>query len=558
MRAVEENHRPALLIAPDMTAAHRLETELRFFAQDQTEIFLLPDWETLPYDLFSPREEITAKRIETLRRLPESRNGICVVAADTLLQYVVPTEFICNSAFSLKAGETLDFDEFRRKLASSGYTHVSQVTTHGEYAVRGSVIDFYPPDNAANEGLPIRIDLFDEHIESLRLFDPGKQTSTRRIDAVLIQPAREFAFDEAAISEFRRRFRVAIDHTDTQLYHDVSEGIIPGGIEYYLPLFFDRMNTLLDYLPDDSVIFSFDGLSERVAEYWDLITQRYEQAQLDHNRPLLPPARLFLSEQELRQQLRRFAEVRLQSFEDMTGKARNGGTQLLPTLFVQTNVKQPLANFKNFLNGFDGRVLITARSPGYHEQLTEMLRKAGLHTHVVSGWNEFCTTTEPLCICLGNVHTGVRFERTSLALVSDSQILGRKNNPDHRSTRRTPDAGAIIHQLNDLTPDCPVVHEEHGVGRYRGLEHLDVGGNPFEFLVMEYLGGDKLYVPISSLHMVTRYTGGDSETAPWHKLGEDRWQKAKRKAAQKAFDVAAELLDTQARREAAPRYRLQN
>ena len=335
VRAIEADRRPALLIAPDIAAAHRLKTELRFFAQDQTEILLLPDRETLPYDLFSPREKITAKRIEILNRLPQLHDGICVVAADTLLQYTAPPEFIRNAGFSLSTGKTLNLEDFRRRLSDSGYIQVPQVTIHGEYAIRGSVVDFYPPDTASttggNNGLPVRIDLFDEHIESLRLFDPELQTSVKHVDSVLIQPAREFAFDETAIREFRRRFRVEMPDTDVRLYHDVSNGIIPGGIEYYLPLFFDEMATLFDYLPDNSVIFSLSGVEERIAEHRDLIAQRYEQAQLDRDRPLLAPQRLFLSEQALRLGLRRFGKVQVESFEDITGKARDGGTQLLPT-----------------------------------------------------------------------------------------------------------------------------------------------------------------------------------------------------------------------------------
>ncbi len=551
VRTVAENDVPALLIAPDMTAAHRLETELHFFSQGRVEVFLLPDWETLPYDLFSPREEITAKRIAALHHLPTLRRGVCVVAADTLLQYVVPPEFIRGAAFALKVGDALDFDGFRRKLADNCYTAVSQVTVHGEYAVRGSVIDFYPPHDPAGDDLPVRVDLCGDRIESLRLFNPDDQTSVRQAASVLIRPAREFAFDAAAVSEFRRRFRATIEEPDARLYRDVSNGIVPGGIEYYLPLFFERMATLFDHLPEHAVIFRSDGLSAHIGKHWQLITQRYEQAQLDRERPLLPPARLFLSERALHGRMRHFRNVEMQSFEDASGKARNGRTRLLPTLFVQEHVKRPLANFTHFLGNFDGRVLIAARSLGYREQLEEMLRKAGVRTHCVGGWREFCADTAPLCICVGDVHTGVEFERRRLALVSDSQILGRKSDPARRTPRRTPDADAIIHSLGDLTDGCPVVHEEHGVGRYRGLEHLDVGGCPFEFLAIAYAGGDKLYVPISSLHLVTRYTGGDADTAPLHGLSDERWQKAKRKAAQKAFDVAAELLDTQARRAAA-------
>ena len=544
IRAVSGHDAPALLIAPDMSTALRREDELRFFAAGQVETFLLPDWETLPYDPFSPREELTAKRIDALCRLPDLRRGVCVAAVDTLLQYVVPPGFLRNSSLSLKVGDRLDYDDFRRWLADHCYTAVSQVSARGECAVRGSVIDFYPPTGK----LPVRVNLLDDRIESLRLFDPDRQTSVEPVGAVTIRPAREFMLDEAGISGFRQRFRAEIEAPEAKLYHEISNGIIPGGIEYYLPLFFDSMATLFDYLPENTVIFLGDDAAEHAEEHWKLIRQRYEQARLDRERPLLPPERLFLSAQELERRIRRFARVEMRSFEYPEGRARDGGTRLLPTLFVQEHAKRPLANLQRFLDEFDGRVLVVARSPGYREQLAALLRKAGVRARVVGSWREFLAGTDAVCLCVGEIATGVEFERLGVALVADGQILGRKGEPTRRTTRRTPDADAIIRGLGDLTPGCPVVHEQHGVGRYLGLEHLEVGGSPFEFLVMEYADGDKLYVPISSLNLLTRYTGGDSETAPLHRLGDERWQKAKRKAARKALDVAAELLDTQARR----------
>ena len=546
VRSVAAAGVPALVVAPDMTAAHRLKTELRFFSQDPDNVFLLPDWETLPYDVFSPREEITAKRVDTLHRLPETSNGTCVVAADTLLQYVVPAEFIRTAVFSLKTGDVLDFDDFRRKLADNCYAPASQVTAPGEYAVRGSIIDFHPPGNK----LPVRVDLFDDRIESLRLFSPEDQTSVKRVDSVLVQPAREFNSGESSLNKFRRNFRAAIEDTDTRLYHDVSNGVIPGGIEYYLPLFFDEMSTLFDYLPDNTVVFLPEGTFETIKEHWRLITQRHEQARLARERPPLPPERLFMSERTLRRCLKDFASVEICSFKDARGKARDGATRLLPALSIQEHTKQPLAGLKRFLENFDGRVLIAAKSLGYREQLTQTLHKAGIHVHPVEGWQAFCESRESPCICVGDVQTGAEFEHRRLALVSDGQILGRQGAPARRASKRTPDADAIIRNLDDLTAGCPIVHEEHGVGRYRGLECLDVGGERFEFLVIEYAGGAKLYVPVSSLHLVTRYTGGETDVAPLHELGGDHWRKAKKKAAQKAFDVAAELLDVQARRKA--------
>ena len=544
VRFVEDNKLPVLLIAPDMTRANQFEAELHFFSQGKSEIFLLPNWETLPYDELSPRGEIIAKRLDRFRHLSKFSNGICVVAIDTLLQYVVPPKFINEATFSLTVGDTLNFEDFCRKLADNCYTSVSQVTSHGEYAVRGSVIDFYSPAN----NLPVRVDLFDDKIESLRLFSPEDQVSVEKLNSVLLQPARELILNQTTIKTFRHRFRATMENNDTRLYHDISAGIIPSGVEYYLPLFFDKMATFFDYLPDNTCIFLPKGLAEYTDKYWKLIRQRYKQAQLNPERPLLPPEYLFLNEEILNKQIAHFKSVEIQSFESSSKKDGDGGTRLLPTLFVQSQVKQPLANLEKFLEEFNGRVLITAKSRGYHEQLLDMLRKIDKHAHIVENWSEFCKSDKSLCICIGDIHTGVEFEHKRLAIASDNQILGRQSNLIRHKSKRTPDANAIIHKLDDLTIGCPVVHEEHGVGRYCGLEYLDIGGNQFEFLTLEYADKNKLYVPISSLHLVTRYTGGGPETAPLHSLGGEQWKKAKRKAAQKAFDVAAELLDTHARR----------
>ena len=545
VRAAVDSRSPVLVVAPDMRAARQFEIELRFFARGEIDIFLLPDWEILPYDLLSPGEEVIARRIDALRRLPAMRSGICVTVVDVLLQYLAPTDFICNTGFSLAVGDQLDLEKFRRELADNCYLPVTQVTEHGEYAVRGCVVDVFPP---ASE-LPVRIDLLDDQIESLRMFSPENQASIKKVGSVTFQPAREFLLNEATVKAFRRRFRESIDDTDSRLYHDISNGIIPGGIEYYLPLFFADMATLFDYVPPNVTIFTPAGLPEHIGKHWRLIRERYEQARMDEKRPLLNPKRLFLDGKMVADRMRKFGRVTLQSFESDSSDAYNGETCLLPPVSMKKGSSHPLENLERFLEGFSGRVLITALSRGYLEQIRDMLRKNGFNAQVVGGWSEFRGSDKPLCICIGDIHTGVEFTRERLAIVSDNQILGKQERRSERRTGRTPDATAIIHNLGDLAPGCPVVHEEHGVGRYRSLKHLGIGGNDFEFLVLEYADGDKLYVPVSSLHLVTRYTGGNAETAPLHKLGDGQWKKTRKKAAQKAFDVAAELLDAQARRQ---------
>lgn len=544
IHALGDSKLPALVVAPDMGAAYRFETEMRFFAQGRVEVFLLPDWETLPYDLLSPREEVIAKRVKILRRLPGMRNAVCVTTVDTLLQYIVPVEFTENNVFSLKVGDTLNREKFRRKLNENCYLQVPQVTEHGEYAVRGCVVDVYPPASK----LPVRVDLSDDRIESLRLFSPTDQLSIQKLNSADLQPAREFLLNEATVRKFRQRFRELFDTTDTRLYHDISNGVVPGGVEYYLPLFFDRMATLFDYVPDDAVVFVPSGFPDYVRKYWQLVGERYEQAQLDRERPLLAPEHLFLDEDTVSRHMQQFRNVTLQSFQNDSSDAYNGGTHVLPPVSIHEDNRYSFTNFRHFLEDFGGRVLITARSRGYREQIRDIMRKNKLDIRVVDGWVEFCKSDIPLCICIGDIRSGSQFTRRGIAVISDGQILGKQSRTTRRRAHRPLDAAAIIRNLDDLALHSPVVHEEHGVGRYCGLRQLDVGGTSFECLVLEYAEGDKLYVPISSLHLVTRYIGGSPESAPLHKLGDKRWKKSKTKAAQKAFDVAAELLDTQARR----------
>ncbi len=544
-RFVADERSPALIIAPDMRTARQLETELRFFARDGVEVLLLPGWETLPYDLLSPGEEVIARRMDTLRRLPTLRDGICITAVDVLLQYVAPTDFIHNAIFSLAVGDRLDLESFRRELTDNCYLPVGQVTVHGEYAVRGCVIDVFPP---ASE-LPVRIDLFDDRIESLRLFSPETQVSVKKVESMVLQPAREFLLNETTIKNFRQRFRESIGDTDSRLYRDISNGIIPGGIEYYLPLFFTSMATFFDYVPKNAIVFTPPGLPEHIEKHWRLIEERHEQVRAHGDRALLAPERLFLDEEVVANRLQDFSTITIQSFESNASGAYNGETCLLPPVSMDKGGTRPLQNLEGFLENFSGRVLITALSRGYLEQIRDMLRRNGFSAYLVDGWSEFRNSDKPLCICIGDIYTGVEFTRKRLAVISDSQILGRQDRESQHRASRTPDAATVIQSLGDLAPGCPVVHEEHGVGRYRGLKHLNVGGNDFEFLVLEYADQDKLYVPVSSLHLVTRYTGGNAETAPLHKLGDGQWKKTRKKAAQKAFDVAAELLDVLARRQ---------
>ncbi len=547
---LKSRRRPILLIAPDVAAALQFETELRFFLGAGENIMLFPDWETLPYDRFSPHSDISAARMAALSRLPRLESAICIATCGAAMQRVAPVSFIDTQTFALKRGGRLDIGEFRGRLNEGGYSAAPQVSHHGDYSVRGGIVDFYPPSSEH----PIRIDLLDDEINSLRRFDPQTQMSEETVGEAVILPAREFPMNNAAIENFRRRFRVEFSNPPDEcpVYRDISEHVVPGGVEYYLPLFFDGLSTLFDYLPEDTLLVLPEPLDDHAAEHWNYIDGRYRQLRDDPEHPLLAPQKLHLEPPELAARMQDFQRVEMQPFRHGTRRddTVDFATRLPPPLAFDLQQQDPAARLREFIGGFDGRILIAAQSPGYREQLSELLADFGLRAKIVEGWNDFASGGDSPCLCVGPVHQGAVFESEKLALITDHQILGQRAATRNRHARRTRDAEALIENLDSLEIGCPIVHEEHGIGRFRGLEVLELAGYPSEFCVLEYAEENKLYVPVASLHLLNRYIGGDAETAPLHKLGSGQWKKTRRKAAQKAHDVAAELLDTQARRDA--------
>ncbi len=543
IRSIENNF--ALLIVENISEALRWESELRFFADSRLPIHLFQDWETLPYDIFSPHQSITATRLSILSQIQKHPYGIIIIAADTLMQRLPPVDFVLSRSFSLTTGEEFDLGKFRRYLDASGYQAVSQVVGHGEYTVRGSIFDIFAPGSTE----AIRIDLLDNTIDSLRWFDPETQISTNTVDSIAILPAREFPTDEESIKRFRRRFRELIDSApeESLIYRDASIGNSPAGIEYYFPLFFKNTASFFDYLPDSATLFMSDSIVDCYIKHWRNIQQRYTQTRSNVEYPPLDPDFLFLNPNELQKLKTKFPQVVISSFKNTQEQAYHGNTHLLPALFLQKGVENPAANLKKLLKQVHGRALIVAETAGYREQIIETLTKQNIYLKVINDWQSFLQVQSGPCICIGELHTGALFEKENFAVISDHQILDRNIKRKHRRHKRT-NSALLFENLTELGIDCPIVHEKYGVGRYRGLETLNFGGSPAEFLVLEYADKEKLYVPISSLNLITRYTGGSPDTAPLHALSGKQWHKTKRKAAQKAFDTAVELLDAQTRR----------
>ncbi len=543
-----------VVVTTDTANADRLETELKIFA-GELPVFAFPDWETLPYDVFSPHPDIVSRRLWTLSRLPELTGGILVVPLANLLQRLTPGEYIAGTSLLLDVGQTLDLDTTRRRLEASGYHCVPQVVEHGDFAVRGSLLDLYP----TGAELPYRIDLFDDEVESIRTFDPETQLSIDKVKSVELLPAREFPFTEEAIKDFRQAWRSQFegDPQRSQIYREVSNGITPGGLEYYLPLFFDATDTLFDYLPANTLLITPTEMDDTADEFWNELEARYEQHRHDPERPLLPPRRLYLDPDELRHRCKEWLRVDKQAFEASDEKAINYAASAPPALALHPRAARPAGMLQDFVESFTGRILFAAETAGRREVLIQMLRDWGIQPQQVEDWSAFVAGDTTLGITVGPLEHGLLLENPPLTVISEPQIFGERATQPRRRRERERDSDAVVRNLAELQLGAPVVHEEHGVGRYLGLQHLTAGGSEGEFLTLEYASGDRLYVPVASLDLISRYTGAAPENAPLHKLGGEQWAKARKRAAERVRDAAAELLDLYARRAASKGHALQ-
>ncbi|MFB9066707.1 transcription-repair coupling factor [Pseudofulvimonas gallinarii] len=546
---------PVLAITADTPAAHALEADLAVFAGDLP-VTQFPDWEILPYDLFAPHPDIVSRRIAAMNALPRLRHGIVVVPVSTLIQRLPPRRYVHGRTLQVQTGDRLDLAAEQERLVHAGYRHVPQVTEPGEFAVRGALLDIF----AMGQATPVRIELFDDTVDSIRGFDPETQRSTDRIERLELLPGREYPLDEQARKDFRDAFFDRFPEADprrVELLVDLKDGLTPAGLESWLPLFFDSTETLFDYLPDDTLLVLAGDIPTAAARVVHQAQVRYDNRAHDLVRPILRPDELLLGEEALRQQLNRHARVELAA-EDRPHRSTLA-VSTAPPLPAATRGEAPGGPLASFLRSHaDQPVLLAVDSTGRKEALAEQLREHGIDCDAPADWADVVARVSqaeggarrPMIAPLP-LSGGFTLHSPALVVLSDAELAGERARPGQRrrgSTTRDPET--ILRDLTDLAIGAPVVHEDHGVGRYQGLVTLEAGGMPNEYLAIEYAGGDKLYVPVASLHLVSRYTGGSSETAPLHTLGSEQWSKAKRKAAEKIRDVAAELLEIQARRAA--------
>ncbi len=538
----------SLVIAESARQAAQLEAELRFFAGDLP-VMHFPDWETLPYDVFSPHQDLVSERLRSLHLLPRTRQGLLVVPVTTLMQRLPPRAWVDAHSFVYRVGETLDMEALRRRLGEAGYRAVDTVYEHGEYAVRGSILDVYP----MGSDLPLRIDLFDDEIESLRTFDPETQVSIEHRETFNLLPAREFPLDREGIKTFLDNWHESFDVDPRQcpVYEDVRNGRSAQGVEYYLPLFFSETATLFDYLPDATLVFTRGDLPDAAEHFWKDVRERYEEYGVDPRRPLLPPPQVFLTAGELFSRIGAYprTDIRPEPAPDGGGH-HNFDTAPPEDVSVDSRAARPLSRLRDVLLSSDHRTLFCAESAGRRDALLQMLADGDIRPRDAEGWRDFADGDQELAICVFPLEAGLRLEDPPLRLVTESMLFGQQVMQRRRRQRGRDNNEFLIRNLTELKPGAPVVHIDHGVGRYLGLQTLDVGDEAQEFLTLSYADDARLYVPVTNLHLISRYSGGDEALAPLHRLGNEQWQKARRKAAEQVRDTAAELLDIYARRAA--------
>jgi len=561
--AAQQHPGLTVVITSNTNEAVRLEKEISFFhnvytAEDDDsksvqQLLSLPDWETLPYDTFSPHQDIVSERLSTLYRLPKLNQGILVVSLTTLMHRLPPKSFLEGYSLVLDIEDKFDIETTRLRLQSCGYRCVETVFEHGEFAVRGSIVDIFP----MGSDVPYRIELFDDEIETLRTFDPETQRSQDRVNQIRLLPAKEFPLTPEAIKLFKEHWldKFDVNPRNCPVYQDVSEGISSAGIEYFMPLFFHSTETLFDYLPSDTLLITTTGLNEAADAYWQDVGKRHEDRRHDISHPILPPNEIFLEVNELYGHLKNFPRITVtaDSISEQAGQI-NLPVIEPPTLPVNHKADNPLASLESYLlekQNCGHRVLFCAESAGRRESLLELLQRINIQPQLVENWQSFIAGKMDIGITVAALEAGLEFENKPFSLIAEPQLFGVRVLQERRRRKSTDEhAENIVKNLTELNIGAPVVHIDHGVGRYLGLQTLAIDEQEQEFLTLEYAKGAKLYVPVSSLHLISRYSGANDEHAPVHNLGTEQWQKEKRKAAEQIRDAAAELLNIYARRAA--------
>ncbi|MBU0621612.1 MAG: transcription-repair coupling factor [Gammaproteobacteria bacterium] len=569
------DHGPLVVIAANALEAQRLVEEIPYFAPG-LKTFLLPDWETLPYDHFSPHQDLVSERLATLHHIRTLAFDIVVVPITTALYPLPPVSYMAAYTFFLKKGETLDLDSFRSQMTLAGYSHVQQVLTPGEYCVRGGLIDLFPMGST----LPFRLDLFDDEIETIATFDVDSQRTLYPVPEIRLLPAREFPLDEKGQTTFRQNFRDRFegDPSKSRIYKDVSKGIAPAGIEYYLPLFFEQTATLFDYLPQNATLCLHHDVDAAIQQFAQDAASRYNLLRGDPQHPLLETKELFLDGEQFFIRAKEFARLDIQpsppaplplagegslnpspasgrGWSEAEGEGRGipktlipCPTAALPPIAVDRRAEVPTQKFADFIQRHNGRVLLLADSLGRREIMSGYLKEYGLEPTLCEDYASFLAAKDKFMLGIATVGNGFLLTDDNIAIVTESELYATPSRARISRSAKKSNVEGMLRDLSELKPGDPVVHEQHGIARYHGLVNLDMGDGENEFLLLEYADEAKLYVPVSQLHVISRYSGGAPEAAPLHKLGSGAWDKAKQRAMKQVRDAAAELLNIYAQR----------
>lgn len=543
----EQNQNLTVVVTPDTRSAVRLSRVLSELSSQN--VCLFPDWETLPYDTFSPHQEIISSRLSALFHLQNAKKGIFLLPISTLMQRLCPPQYLQHNVLLIKKGDRLVIDKMRLQLEAAGYRAVEQVLEHGEYAVRGALLDLFPMGSA----VPFRLDFFDDEIDSIRTFDVDTQRTLDEISSINLLPAHEFPTDDKGIEFFRAQFRETfgeIRRDPEHIYQQISKGTLISGIEYWQPLFFAEMATLFDYLPEQTLFVDMENNQTQGERFYQDAKQRYEQRKVDPMRPLLSPEKLWLNVDEVNRRLKSYPRITFKAEKVRSSvRQKNLPVAALPEVTIQSQQKEPLGQLRQFIEHFKGNLLFSVETEGRRETLLDLLSPLKLKPKQIQSLEQI--ENEKFSLLVSSLEQGFIIEKSlPVAIIGEANLLGERIQQRSRDKRKTINPDTLVRNLAELKIGQPVVHLDHGVGRYGGLITLDTGGIKAEYLLLNYANESKLYVPVTSLHLISRYVGGSDESAPLHKLGNEAWAKSRQKAAEKIRDVAAELLDVYAQREA--------
>ncbi len=543
----EQNQNLTVVVTPDTRSAVRLSRILSELTSQN--VCLFPDWETLPYDTFSPHQEIISSRLSALFHLQNAKKGIFLLPISTLMQRLCPPQYLQHNVLLIKKGDRLVIDKMCLQLEAAGYRAVEQVLEHGEYAVRGALLDLFPMGSA----VPFRLDFFDDEIDSIRTFDVDTQRTLDEINSINLLPAHEFPTDDKGIEFFRAQFRETfgeIRRDPEHIYQQISKGSLISGIEYWQPLFFSEMATLFDYLPEQTLFVDMENNQMQGERFYQDAKQRYEQRKVDPMRPLLSPEKLWLNVDEVNRRLKSYPRITFKAEKVRSSvRQKNLPVAALPEVTIQSQQKEPLGQLRQFIEHFKGNVLFSVETEGRRETLLDLLSPLKLKPKQIQSLEQ--AENEKFSLLVSSLEQGFIIEQSlPVAIIGEANLLGERVQQRSRDKRKTINPDTLVRNLAELKIGQPVVHLDHGVGRYGGLVTLDTGGIKAEYLLLNYANESKLYVPVTSLHLISRYVGGSDESAPLHKLGNEAWAKSRQKAAEKIRDVAAELLDVYAQREA--------